>query len=182
MKKIIIWMILASPLFMGVSCKKLKFDFSKQIMPPITQQGLNTFGFMFGKEMWVPRPFSFTFPSLKATYRLKGNDRILKITCSRTSSVLSSYSDDFEIECINPTPKTGAFELNEQNCSIEALVTKSDQISKVFNLYKTGTLNITRWDLKERILSGTFSMNIKEKTSGEIVVVSDGRFDLIFTE
>lgn len=44
----------------------------------------------------------------------------------------------------------------------------------------TGELYITKFDFENRIISGTFSMNIQHPVSGETVEIREGRFDTRF--
>jgi hypothetical protein len=44
----------------------------------------------------------------------------------------------------------------------------------------TGELHITKFDFENRIISGTFSMNIQHPVSGETVEIREGRFDTRF--
>ncbi|MCC6684853.1 MAG: hypothetical protein IT247_07275, partial [Bacteroidia bacterium] len=41
----------------------------------------------------------------------------------------------------------------------------------------TGQLNITRFDTINSILSGTFWFDARDKTTGEVVHITEGRFD-----
>ena len=44
-----------------------------------------------------------------------------------------------------------------------------------------GTVTFTKFDKQNQIMSGTFEFQAQEITTGEIINISDGRFDLTFT-
>uniref|UniRef100_UPI003899E6B3 DUF6252 family protein n=1 Tax=Tenacibaculum tangerinum TaxID=3038772 RepID=UPI003899E6B3 len=46
----------------------------------------------------------------------------------------------------------------------------------------TGELTITRFDLTNKIVSGTFWFDIKHPTTGATVEIREGRFDTLFTQ
>lgn len=50
----------------------------------------------------------------------------------------------------------------------------------ISNEIKPGTLTITRFDNKEFIISGTFEFNVLD-TNGKEIKITDGRFDLNYT-
>jgi hypothetical protein len=91
----------------------------------------------------------------------------------------SNLADAFFMRYTNSNITTDTYELNDGNCRIDASVSNAGKSIKIFNLVSTGTLTISRWDLKNKIGSGTFSMRIKEKNTGEIISISEGRFDVV---
>ena len=46
----------------------------------------------------------------------------------------------------------------------------------------TGTLTITKLDFENNIVSGTFEMTVEDPYTGELVQITDGRFDTLFTQ
>lgn len=49
------------------------------------------------------------------------------------------------------------------------------------NIIDNGILTITRFDPVNFIISGTFSFKAKEINTGEIVEITEGRFDMQYT-
>jgi len=139
-------------------------------LPPITQTGENTFACLVNGK-----PF---FSSYKRRAIYSGNS--ISISGSRQDDIgLRSVSiQGFDIEIIDE----GEYLL------------QSEQSGNLFGIYlidggltldartsdeTPGVLNITRFDLQEFIVSGTFEFTV-EDDEGNVYEITDGRFDLKF--
>lgn len=49
------------------------------------------------------------------------------------------------------------------------------------NVNYSGYINFSKFDTENNIMSGTFQFEAEEINSGEIITITDGRFDLTFT-
>ncbi|TCC88648.1 hypothetical protein EZ428_18600 [Pedobacter frigiditerrae] len=174
--------ILASAfIILALSCKKFSpYDPNpKPVLPPISAEGRNTFGLMFGSEVWTPNFYSAS-AILSANYPgILSNPR-LHIVCLRKSTRTIGKIDDFTLEYFSSNISVGTYPLNTNNSKIVAIVKFPDNKEKEYQLEDTGTITFSRWDMGNKIASGTFSMTLKDATSGEKVSITEGRFDLKF--
>jgi hypothetical protein len=157
------------------SCKKRRQV--KPQLPAITQEGKNTFGYMFGNEFWLPaNSITLAYPNLSARYTPESG---LMIECRRQNPNSRELPRDYMFIAFNkPDLKPGEYELNDTNTRLTIGITTASNTHKEYALNNTGNLTITSIDLVNNIASGTFSFQLKETTTGEIVNVTQGRFDL----
>jgi hypothetical protein len=183
MKRLIILFLISCSLLTITSCKKKNIIIPEPTLPAVTQEGLNTFGFMFGKELWIPlsglAAINPGFPALSAKYSTHTSGLVLEFECRRQSPVSQDFRDAFFFQYKNSSLATGTYDLDAANCRVDVVVTKADKGGKEFVLIDKGSITITRWDIKNRIGSGTFSMSLREKTTGETLSITQGRFDVM---
>lgn len=153
------------------SCSKKK-DIRPEL-PPITQEGKNTFGCMFGNEIWLPGKHLST-SSLDVRYSVENGFRIY---CGRNSPLVQFKRDNMVLR-MTDIAEVGTYDLTSQNTEIY-IDTKqpNDLPSLQYILHNAGTIKITRFDTSNKIASGEFAFQVKEKTTGEVVEVTQGRFD-----
>ena len=156
------------------SCKKRK-DIQPEL-PPITQEGKNTFGCMFGDEFWLPA--NSIFSSFEVHYT---QDLQLKILCYRKSNITLHKTDSFEL-IIKNIEKSGIYELTTENSeAIIRIIQANNFPAKTYILNNSSTLKLSRFDTLNKIVSGEFSFQVKEENTGKIVEITSGRFDAIYT-
>ncbi len=171
------------------SCSKSDDTFTPTL-PPITQVGANTFGCYLDGQLLVPRNGEGTFnsPSPGATYFVTGNvptdyNSVLYVNDykSGTKWLQLSFEDIQNGE--------GTYEIKDSNCQDFSGGNPNPTINLFFNLNNTlycsiedtGTLNITRYDYSNGILSGTFSCSaVNVNDSNDIIEVTEGRFDIVW--
>ncbi|MBX7206361.1 MAG: hypothetical protein K1X81_13130 [Bacteroidia bacterium] len=130
-------------------------------LPPATQVGANTFGCKLNGEVWLPITTWVDYEAgtlLITTEKKMGN----------TSSVKLYLKNIY---------KQGVFYIGDSTINF----TRSTYVynSKFYytdSIY-TGQLFITRFDTINSILSGTFWFDARDKTTGEVVHITEGRFD-----
>ncbi|RZJ56647.1 MAG: hypothetical protein EOO45_28525 [Flavobacterium sp.] len=164
------------------SCRKLDgYDPSPEpVLPVVSSEGRNTFGFMFGSEVWTHNVYTTSLPILSSTYSTSVSSSTLVMVCRRKSPRYSGSIDAFYLRFAAPDFGTGNFPLNSSNSAATASVTMADKTERAYELHNAGLITFIRWDLKNRIASGTFSLELKDVHSGDIVAVTDGRFDVKF--
>jgi hypothetical protein len=162
-------------------CKKTTIE----ALPEATQTGANTFGLKLNGEFWVPQRFGIasTAPILEVRYT-GTNDLI--INARNFSS--SPTETEFEIFLKNVTG-TGVYELNTitdlypyQTASYAYYIKRRiNPLNQwITNNVYTGSVTITRFDLPNRIISGTFSFNAGSMDSTATPIsVTEGRFDVM---
>ena len=170
--------LLALPLLWGGcdkqnNCPELK-------LPPLTTEGLNTFGCKIDGEIWVPHTdwqliqTPLDFGEITVEHFDDENRFYIRVDrrpngqCDSTNQVihLSVSIDTLEQGVINYS--TGFSDWNSGKWQ--------------YRLDTTSIANIEvhRFSLPERILSCSFSFNFLHGSSGEVKKVTDGRFDLSF--
>jgi hypothetical protein len=193
--KIVLKLSLISLLFLFAfgSCKKHKPTNPIDQLPPATQIGSNTFGCLVnGQAVIIHKPFGDLSPAFGCQYQL------IYPTVSGFSFNL--YGTDKIDGCHFKSVEIGldSIQLQETSYSLNSLFFAkygSDGLVDIANgcppspllTYSTdstikGQLTITHLDQQKQIVSGTFYFNAVETTRGDTVRVTDGRFDMIYTQ
>lgn len=172
--------ILLSSLLIFAGCKK-----SVDSLPEATQTGANTFGLNLDGKFWVPQKFAgINAPTLEA--QLSGaNVNALLITAQNFAS--EPTESEFQLYIKNITG-TGTYQLN-QNTDILPnaagsyayyVKRKINPLNEwITNTQYTGSVTITKWDLPNMIVSGTFEFKAGSMDSSAApITVTDGRFDI----
>ena len=144
-------------------------------LPPITQAGENTFACLINGK-----PF-FSSSGRRASYTVADGAYTLSISGWRNDniglrSILLSCLD------IKGGIKEGTFPLTTRmsgGCSAKYLIGGSRILDARTSDETPGILTITRFDLNEFIVSGTFEFSVKDDY-GNVLNFTDGRFDLKF--
>ena len=164
--------------FCFADCKKkmvTKTELEK--LPPITQTGANTFGCLLNGVAWIPKDNYG-----QATFRLEADptfqDGVFGVTASRNYSQgkLQSISVGSD-SCRNAGIYSFSFRRNRAYYADydDSLVLISGDVGT----FCTGNLTITRYDLINRIFSGTFEYTIA-KAGSDTIRITNGRFDKKF--
>jgi ABC-type antimicrobial peptide transport system ATPase subunit len=159
-KKTTIILLLLSIGLSSMQCIK-KYEEPKPTLPAETQTGANTFGCLVNGELWLPKS-NFPYSSLNATIQFdilnlvanQGNKSSIVLVIRDLKSI-GEYSFSDKIYA------SFAFGDNEDNATL-------------------GKIIVTKYDKKDQIISGRFWFNA-ENSNGEIIHVTDGRFDLNYT-
>ena len=144
-------------------------------LPPITQTGENTFACLINGK-----PF-FSSSGSRASYAPADGAYTLSISGWRNDdiglrSILLSCLD------IKGGVKEGTFPLTTRmsgGYSAKYLIGGSRILDARTSDETPGVLKITRFDLQEFIVSGTFEFTV-EDDEGNVYEITDGRFDLKF--
>jgi len=169
-------LLLTLPL-LSVECEDPIAEEPPYELPPITQEGANTFGCLINGEVWIPGSSDSKIKTIDARYPL---------------------ADIFDIYVTNTFDNTDYFNIGLKDTSniweghTYRLYTKEDA-SFAFELddclfvngytggqIVAGELFISRFDSGNRFVSGTFWFTAVSDC--DTVFVKDGRFDLLFTK
>jgi hypothetical protein len=174
-----IWLLISS-LLIFAGCKK-----SVDSLPEATQSGANTFGLKLDGQLWVPQKFAgINAPTLHA--ELTGsNQNDFVFTAQNFAS--EPTETEFQLYIKNITG-TGTYQLN-QNTDIQPnaagsyayyVKRKINPLNEwITSSQNTGTVTITKWDLPNMIVSGTFEFRAGSMDSSAApITVTDGRFDI----
>ena len=175
MKKILIACL---SLFTLASCSK-----DVEELPPATQTGANTFGAKVNGQFWVPKTFG----------PFGVNDILVARLNSPTSIVIqarnfasSPTETEFEI-FLNNITGPGTFALNTTVPYPTTTASYGYYIKRRINPENewitssttTGLVIITKFDLTNRIISGTFEFNaLNMYNAPQPLTVTEGRFDI----
>ncbi|MFT3845054.1 MAG: hypothetical protein QM725_08380 [Lacibacter sp.] len=160
----------------GTNCKKTLFG---EKLPPATQEGKNTCGFLVNGKVWVARGDN-GYPNLSCSYDETYMGGAFNINGYRYEDGTNSFTS-FVVgsDSIN---SSGLFKLNQ----------RAGRIGKYSNYITlcgyqwndtipnhNAFVNITKLDKVKRIISGTFEFALT-KSGCEPVRITKGRFDMRF--
>ena len=161
-------------------------------LPPITQTGANTFGVYIDGNLLTPRDGTGTFNSPDLGMIFWGSPSGNSDSELAIRDYKSGNGGLIDIHIANFHENgEGTYTINESNCEngIDANPTINircrwwDETSQTYKWYcsleNTGTLNITRYDFENRIVSGTFSCKaVNRDDVNDIIEITQGRFDI----
>lgn len=141
-------------------------------LPPITMQGAQTFGCLLNGEVWVNRP-AFLTDNISMDYHQPTG--IFNLN-ARTSAPENQTVDQEFIIMSSSFFNTGQIPLNIAEYisdSICSWIATSEDIP----LDNDNYLNISRLDLEENIISGTFAFVVVDTICNDTFRITEGRFD-----
>lgn len=154
-------------------CKDREQD--STTLPEATQTGANTGGALVDGKVWVAK---IEQPNLdpggnNTQYSLTNGEYNLQIVLrelnNNNNKIVFSVSDNIEITAKNYILTA---------CRLE----QSSQIYDVAYGNNIGSLNITKFDKQNKIVSGTFNFEANNiNGNGNKIVITEGRFDKKFT-
>ena len=164
-----------SALLLSISCKK-----NNEMLPAKTKTGANTFGCLLNGKEWVPTGRG-AFSGINAT-----SGGFFDEVDNTTGIYVKAYGPSDEIAIyLKNTTSVGTYNLN-RNTSIRPnavlpeasygmyLMNSSEYVTDSLH---TGVVTITHADLTTGIVSGTFNLKVYQKTTGQVLSITDGRFD-----
>lgn len=174
MKKIFIIVI---TIVLISSCKDK--DQETDILPEATQSGKNTGGAIVDGKVWVAKieAPSSTPGGNNTSYSNTGNKFNLEITLreyNNETSLIKLYINDVQ----HLSPKTYSI---SPLPNFEGYYTTSNYIKYDIKPSTGGFITITNFDFFKQVVSGTFSFKA-ENLNGEIINVTDGRFDKKYSQ
>ena len=162
-------------IFCNARCRKDKVNGNS--LPPVTESGKNTLGFLLNGQPWTPQGQRVT-ANLSIDYDPNFNQGIFGIVAY---NFIPAISEQFTIgirDSLNfiNSPKTISLSRNSLY-----VVSFSNQACDYFNslndVESSGGLTITKLDRINRIISGTFNAKLI-KSGCQTINITDGRFDM----
>ena len=159
---------------LNLHCKK---DNATNGLPPTTQEGKNTCGFLLNGKAWLPERGGFDYVS--CDYDETYNGGTFNIHGVKYESGINSKHTSFGIGGFD-IKNVGVYKLNVHADKVASFTT-----SDPFCMYQwfdtvpnhNAFLNITKLDKQNRIVSGTFEFALVKQGCGE-VRITQGRFDM----
>lgn len=172
--KLTLLIMLIGIVLMGNGCEK---NDKEPELPPITQSGENTFGCLVDGEVFLPQKGMITTPPFSVSNSQYADGRWLVSSNNWSQSIyfyicqdsLLKGSTTFLIESADNCSYAGFYDDSEESRESKKYQTDGD----AFN----GQVIITRFDLEEKIIAGTFYFDAIND-SGNAVEIREGRFDL----
>ncbi len=180
MKPCLLLLLLLS--LLDTSCRKHKPLVAQ--LPPATQEGRGTFGFLVDGQVFKPKGSSFGGPILSCVYQFHKRGYYFQLAAQNQSTILrgvSIHTDSMYIE------EGRIFKIEDyyKKGGASGRYSTYDNNSGMFTEYmttqiKNGELKISKLDTINRIVSGTFWFDAVNK-EGQKVQVREGRFDLKYS-
>lgn len=149
-------------------------------LPEATQEGRGIFGCLVNGE-----PFIETGTFFNTFYQLVDGAFFFGITGefeNKNPSAIFMGTNQKTIE----EGETLQFNLNENGNAYTTVIfsPSENNFNGAFSdgEQNTGILTITKLDFENSIVSGTFEMNMIDPFTGEVVTITEGRFDTLFTQ
>jgi len=169
------------------ACKKdppIDPEPTEPVMPPLTHQGLNTFGCYIDGELFVANegPSVWSIPPVSGSFNL--GTRRLNLQGSRYIDFESSERDNIKIFIdVTEGESTYNFEYNDEGGTVGYRSWMTDISCDYYYRFRPdfdmGKLTITYLNEESNIIAGTFYMNLINEDCMEdtLLQITDGRFD-----
>jgi hypothetical protein len=165
-----------------VACKKHKHQTPVDQLPPATETGANTFGFLLNGQPWTPKGWNGSTSNLSVSVDDSYKNGTFNITAYKISGdsdkeyLALGLADSLNFQSIPATlqlrkPLFGLVYTNG-SCIYDGFF---DTLT-----YASGQLNISKFDKNNRIISGTFFATLFKPNCGDTIKITEGRFDMKF--
>ena len=164
-------------------CKK------ETTLPPATQEGLNTLGMLVNGQIWIPNaPISFDgVDKLYVQYSTHNKQLIIKARNVNRNEKVTFFVE--KVRTIGFYNFSSRDNILAQDTSCHLCIGCTDSTTfldqngclKPFKLKDSinSSMQITKLDTLGKIISGTFSLILKN-SDNKIININEGRFDLQF--
>ena len=157
-------------------CDLFKSANKTEQLPPATQEGKNTFGCLVNGKVWLPNGNDGT-SNLDLSYDPTFYFGTFNLSAYRLEDIvfqsITLYSDSLKsvgiYPLVDPKRQSAFYTDIRGNCEY----TNDPDVTH------TGIMTITRFDLSQQIIAGTFEFTVT-KTNCPLIVVTEGRFDMKF--
>ncbi len=143
-------------------------------LPPETTTGANTFGCLVNSKVWTNGGIPFPYASLGI---VEMSDSTLSIYAKRqVPDTLTTIGIHLRIPSINE----GSYFCDSIHVNIRYTINIGDPVLGFACTYSHANeckVEITRYDLETRIVSGRFEA-LLSKTNCEDIIITEGRFDV----
>jgi len=170
-------------LFLFNNCKKKEID----ALPPVTQNGANTFGCLINGSAWVSTGKSFSFGKklkpIEGGYEDNYNPILrnnVRLWCTRDDGTTM-------ILYINNVKRPGTYPLSFNTDPWPSAVVPYSYGSfgdkknfYITNIYHKGTVIITKADSLNNAVAGTFEFEGYNYDTKQTISITNGRFDFLY--
>jgi hypothetical protein len=175
-------------LFCNGKCRKEVLDYNG--LPPATQEGKNTFGFLLNGKPWIPSGFNggtgnlsldIDFGFKNGIFGIAAYQRVPPGGISGDQSISIGIADSLKfvtipaIFLLGKNTLYGIYYVDDKSrCEYAINYATTDT-----TIYRTGKLTITKLDKIQGVIAGTFSATLA-KPGCDTVKITEGRFDMKF--
>ena len=145
------------------------------LLPPETQTGQRTFGCLVNGQAWTPAGSPLSGPLFSSQYGVKH----LSLVANRNAisgGLTTRETIQIDIDDVNTV---GVFQLTRRDISFANYQNLNTSCEYFTDATHPATVEVTRLDLVNRIVSGRFAFTLETPGCGKLVV-TDGRFDSRF--
>ena len=165
------------------ACKKNEIN----ALPPATQEGRNTLGFLLDGKAWVPDGGGL-FVSIKP---VEGGYQANYIDTLRNNIWIRAVRKDgagLDVYLRNVS-KVGVYQLNQITQLTPTILVPLNYAyyhdakgNYLTNSNHTGTITITKADTIGKTVAGLFSFTAQDYSHEQTITITEGRFDVNFTK
>jgi len=166
-------------LMLSLSCKKdppIDPEPTEPVMPPLTHQGLNTFGCYIDGELFVANDGDgyWDIPAVSGSF--DEGEGILLLQASRY--IDGEFFDDIRIQVLS-IESLGEFSFYSEGDELRGYTGTGGNCDYYYDTDDYGVLNVIHLDKVENIIAGTFKINLinKDCATDTLLKITDGRFD-----
>lgn len=174
MPKLITAIICVSGVLCFTQCKKDKTD--NYGLPPATQDGKNTLGFLLNGQPWKPGGFSIT-GNLSIDVDPGFDDGIFNIVAYNFNTVTQEQFSIGVSDSLNFAQIPASYALSQTSLYGISVKKSCDYFNRLSDVQSSGNLTITKFDKTNRIISGTFNATLS-KAECPPITITEGRFDM----
>ncbi len=160
-------------------CKKDKPNNPIDHLPPATQEGKNTLGFLLNGQPWTPQGNNGT-ANLSVDVDFRFNQGIFGIAAYRI--INSNNREYFGIgisDSLNFISSNNSLVMGKNSLSKSRFSPNSCDMSFYdTTVFRNGELIITKLDQTNRIIAGKFNAILFQKGCGDTIKITNGRFDM----
>ncbi len=173
MKKILIFICILTS-FCFVKCEKDRTDVTG--LPPATQEGKNTLGFLLNGEPWIPQGVRGT-ANLSIDYDPGYNQGIFSIVAYNFSIPISEQFIIGLKDSLNFMNAPIILNLSRESLYSISYNTPCGYFNQRSDVSSSGSLTITKLDKLNHIISGKFNATLS-KNGCPTIQITEGRFDM----
>lgn len=176
MKKILLLFLI--PVLLAASCKKENNPNNDDQLPPATQTGANTFGCKVNGKVYIPKGFDGTgTPNPKKIFENGLNGLpYLQINAKQYDQTGQVGNLIIYIDSLIGTGEYKIYSHKKQIGFGSNLIPSCGILANDDTQYKSGIIQLTKYDLSAGIISGVFSFKIKPSNC-DTLFFTEGRFD-----
>ncbi len=175
------YILLVVIIIMGFQCRKQPRPNVTDIpgLPPATQTGANTFGFLLNGASWIPEGPNKLSIDFDAGFNngIFGIVAYRKINPINSTQIVIGIRDSLNFMSIPSSKSTGRTNLGYVNYSNEAFCSYNQNDTSTFSF---GSVTISKLDRLNRIISGKFECKLFNPVCGDTIKITNGRFDMKF--
>lgn len=146
----------------------------KEVYPAETQQGLNTFGVKIDGKKWLPNQKLGIIVPDRLSGEYHKQDGILGVTATRDGN------DEIIVITIVGATKPGNYTFNSDSSRSTRTHLGGNEVDDEYRLFPGGIneVNITKLDTINKVVAGTFKIQLKGVKNQTIKNLTDGVFDI----